>query len=104
LPRSVDPWDLRSFPTRRSSDLQAGALPAGKCLAHGCLQQVAAAGAGSTPDVDLAWRIEQTVNSCLHTAAGRCHEAVQRAAVTQRSEEHTSELQSRENLVCRLLL
>src|SRR5215475_3372242 len=28
----------------------------------------------------------------------------QQAAVVERSEEHTSELQSRENLVCRLLL
>src|SRR5690606_41713878 len=30
--------------------------------------------------------------------------AVEHAAVVLRSEEHTSELQSRENLVCRLLL
>src|SRR5690606_41585912 len=29
---------------------------------------------------------------------------IQARAVSQRSEEHTSELQSRENLVCRLLL
>src|SRR5690606_41946941 len=31
-------------------------------------------------------------------------EIVRRAVATARSEEHTSELQSRENLVCRLLL
>src|SRR5690606_41410811 len=32
------------------------------------------------------------------------HGAIARPAADQRSEEHTSELQSRENLVCRLLL
>src|SRR5690606_39980101 len=36
-------------------------------------------------------------------AGGRAVDAV-RAGVEARSEEHTSELQSRENLVCRLLL
>src|SRR5690606_40472404 len=37
-------------------------------------------------------------------AFGIAQGAVVLAAVTTRSEEHTSELQSRENLVCRLLL
>src|SRR5690606_40475573 len=32
------------------------------------------------------------------------HQSTARAAYLERSEEHTSELQSRENLVCRLLL
>src|SRR5690606_41123454 len=32
------------------------------------------------------------------------HKRIGRAALMRRSEEHTSELQSRENLVCRLLL
>src|SRR5690606_40838404 len=36
-----------------------------------------------------------------HRKAGREHHLPE---VSQRSEEHTSELQSRENLVCRLLL
>src|SRR5215475_16119343 len=34
----------------------------------------------------------------------RAHAAVRRVFTRPRSEEHTSELQSRENLVCRLLL
>src|SRR5690606_41965453 len=34
----------------------------------------------------------------------RCHAGESRANPWARSEEHTSELQSRENLVCRLLL
>src|SRR5690606_40444531 len=38
-------------------------------------------------------------------AAGRCSASTApRSARARRSEEHTSELQSRENLVCRLLL
>src|SRR5207302_1874491 len=38
------------------------------------------------------------------TTHQRCTPASVRRAVQRRSEEHTSELQSRENLVCRLLL
>src|SRR5690606_41701684 len=34
----------------------------------------------------------------------RCERGSERQVVKERSEEHTSELQSRENLVCRLLL
>src|SRR5206468_11116051 len=45
------------------------------------------------------WSVRRTAATCAR-AAGRC-EAVLR---TLRSEEHTSELQSRSDLVCRLLL
>src|SRR5207302_4554619 len=41
---------------------------------------------------------------CQRPAAQADHERLPRLRVKQRSEEHTSELQSRENLVCRLLL
>src|SRR5690606_41984469 len=40
----------------------------------------------------------------LHTLEGLALERAQRPEHGERSEEHTSELQSRENLVCRLLL
>src|SRR5690606_41082433 len=40
----------------------------------------------------------------LLQARGRPGRAARRRAAAGRSEEHTSELQSRENLVCRLLL
>src|SRR5204862_8109589 len=70
--RHLDLRDLLSFPTRRSSDLQA--IRAGiDPFHHGRL-------AGSLSP-----------------------QAVATAART-RSEEHTSELQSRRDLVCRLLL
>src|SRR5207237_5009616 len=79
---------LHSFPTRRSSDLRAcpGAHRQ-KLFARGSCAR-AAAGA------DRAFGIDQRFR-----AAGD-----QRGVVESRSEEHTSELQSHLNLVCRLLL
>src|SRR5947209_16601827 len=73
------PRDLDSFPTRRSSDLRL--LPAG---ARGAAVPRGPA-AGGQPD-------RRPV-----LAGGRRPESA-------RSEEHTSELQSRQYLVCRLLL
>src|SRR5207244_10728215 len=69
--------DLHSFPTRRSSDLYGGASP-GPQRAKDTLQ----APSGG----DVGW----------NTPARRC--------LKSRSEEHTSELQSPDHLVCRLLL
>src|SRR5207302_8798928 len=80
--------DLHSFPTRRSSDLT-------KIIFAGC----------------CTWKI--IVRGICSCAALRrtgwpemkpviSSQPVRRSAA--RSEEHTSELQSRENLVCRLLL
>src|SRR5690606_6610910 len=40
----------------------------------------------------------------LHTTGGQAVSAMSDGLLPHRSEEHTSELQSRENLVCRLLL
>src|SRR5690606_39562614 len=70
--------DLHSFPTRRSSDLERLRL------------------AGSRRNA-----------GCTHDLPGSLvfqNKQVALFAVADRSEEHTSELQSRENLVCRLLL
>src|SRR5690606_42158969 len=84
---------LHSFPTRRSSDLrmtssgrwarEAASAVRGSAagLAPGSSERLSAAGPGYS-------RIGAYVGSCSRV----------------RSEEHTSELQSRENLVCRLLL
>src|SRR5690606_42157020 len=81
---------LHSFPTRRSSDLNLGKLQA----------------------VHAAWHIDVGENhldvfTTFHNAKSfvrisrlDCFET----RTKLRSEEHTSELQSRENLVCRLLL
>src|SRR5690606_39688124 len=94
--------DLRSFPTRRSSDLCGG---------------------GAAPDVDArqllavqllrSARFPAGLGDALPAAPPLRRPAVLGAAGASgaagrgdadRSEEHTSELQSRENLVCRLLL
>src|SRR5690606_41215584 len=79
-----DHRDLHSFPTRRSSDLGGGGSGAGS------------AAAGSPARA---------------RPGGRCCRGKSRTRRSgtpptgrPRSEEHTSELQSRENLVCRLLL
>src|SRR5690606_41368346 len=74
-----DHRDLHSFPTRRSSDLGAGPRGLAGMSPRGSV--------GGVPLLRPLLRVSraQTQEAC-------------------RSEEHTSELQSRENLVCRLLL
>src|SRR5205085_7349991 len=88
---------LPSFPTRRSSDLALG-----RHLAHGLglhdamAVELAAAQEHLAPTRDIVGRAED---------AGMPRDAAQRVgARIVRSEEHTSELQSQSNLVCRLLL
>src|SRR2546427_4820691 len=52
-------------------------------------------------------RIESTLRQCLRPAAGALGSSaptVDAQVAASRSEEHTSELQSQSNLVCRLLL
>src|SRR5690606_40789093 len=85
---------LHSFPTRRSSDLSP-----------------------IWPTATSAWRLAIRAISTRPSRAPRMPITVSPSATTsqrkvpvasstcwRRSEEHTSELQSRENLVCRLLL
>src|SRR5207249_11177915 len=74
----ADHRDLHSFPTRRSSDL-AGMLP--------------------VPGNGFAKVSEGTV-----PGSGSKDSTARKGGLFARSEEHTSELQSRFDLVCRLLL
>src|SRR5690606_41684982 len=86
---------LHSFPTRRSSDLagrRTGSRACGAFQAEsgvlGKLARRAPATHENRPDPSEFWMM-----------------VVKKGAVARpRSEEHTSELQSRENLVCRRLL
>src|SRR5690606_41601043 len=88
------PLLLHSFPTRRSSDLSSCrprcSWPASRRATW------SSRSSSTTPAPAPARRGGST------TSAGSVGGAA--AGPTTRSEEHTSELQSRENLVCRLLL
>src|SRR5688500_19713020 len=100
----LPPPPLPSFPTRRSSDLSACQVAA-PLWPSGVMRPVARmAMKGFTEDVLVVW-------ACTHARvrAGRAkhaHEDMPQYALSrltpQRSEEHTSELQSPCNLVCRL--
>src|SRR5690606_41025951 len=91
-----DSPDSHSFPTRRSSDLTHRRWDAERGAVH-----VLARLSGHV----LEARHEEDL---LRAMAGTLREYTGVDAVLirllERSEEHTSELQSRENLVCRLLL
>src|SRR5207302_11438673 len=83
---------LHSFPTRRSSDL---------CLASN----------RARPAFEAShWRNAKALAQMRRSFSGRVRRicanafAFRQCDASNRSEEHTSELQSRENLVCRLLL
>src|SRR5207247_4165164 len=77
--------DLHSFPTRRSSDLHEPACT------------------GSGANRGHPFRRRKTPGRALPGLAGTPRFSDSRRA-DERSEEHTSELQSRVDLVCRLLL
>src|SRR5690606_42080221 len=87
-----------SFPTRRSSDLASagGALGIAPGVNDSLAVQVMS-------DSLQAWR-----RYLAHDAGAEAPDAAPSdtisGSIRLRSEEHTSELQSRENLVCRLLL
>src|SRR5690606_42044016 len=79
-----------SFPTRRSSDLAAGGGTGVGTRRAGAHRPVGGGDRGAL----------------LRRGCGRRRRdrSLRVSCPTRRSEEHTSELQSRENLVCRLLL
>src|SRR5256884_5225508 len=81
------------FPTRRSSDLMRHA---GRVLTR-------------TQIVDAVWRydldaLSNVVDIYIHYLRDKIDQGFTHPLIKTRSEEHTSELQSRLHLVCRLLL
>src|SRR5687768_18603359 len=80
--------DLHSFPTRRSSDLDTRVQLRVWCTSRRY-------GIGRRAPAGLHWERDMRRSAYLLVAA---------VGLTIRSEEHTSELQSRLHLVCRLLL
>src|SRR5690606_40746198 len=94
------PRDLPSFPPRRSSDL----LPL-----SGCNQSVgivfAEAADHAQAQADAVFALAVVLQSAVPVAVAYVYRpGFDAVTAGVRSEEHTSELQSRENLVCRLLL
>src|SRR5690606_39352404 len=103
LPRRAQPRVLRSFPTRRSSDLPVFGNE-DFLRAPERVHEFRCPVQGFRP----YWEI---VDGSFRVSAREGDVAPARRAIGShdvdyraRSEEHTSELQSRENLVCRLLL
>src|SRR5207253_10774210 len=92
---------LHSFPTRRSSDLSLQALFE-KRFSHGLQFQ---ASYTYSKSLDNASSFEEILNPTNFNATyGPSLFDARHRFVFNRSEEHTSELQSRGHLVCRLLL
>src|SRR5207248_9858497 len=88
---------LHSFPTRRSSDLFPPLSPLlmacnGWCMSPTKWMRYRIASARFTGSADLSFKME------------RCSSIARVTHPSARSEEHTSELQSPYDLVCRLLL
>src|SRR5262249_59454087 len=100
LQSSAAPPDLPSFPTRRSSDLAASSVlfpePFGPSTA------TTSPGAASSV-TSLATTTPRAARS-LRARTRRTGSVTAGRRARRRSEEHTSELQSLTNLVCRLLL
>src|SRR5690606_40481002 len=95
---SVEHQVRHSFPTRRSSDLEQRGVLQDRHLQR----QNGLCGRGIVPG-----HPGSHLSYPGQSLPGRCGAAFLRSQLRScrgRSEEHTSELQSRENLVCRLLL
>src|SRR3712207_8745024 len=86
--------DVHSCPTRRSADLRTVTVE--KIVPQGGTWAVTAA---ATPFRRITVRVSFTENGRARPLA-----EASRIVCHARSEEHTSELQSRQYLVCRLLL
>src|SRR5690606_41511454 len=95
-PRDVIQADLRTSPTRRSSDLRVH-------LYDRLFADPHPDGGDKDFLTCLSPKSRETVNAWLEPGTVAAPGATWQFE-RLRSEEHTSELQSRENLVCRLLL
>src|SRR5690606_40816763 len=88
------PRTLPSFPTRRSSDLDHREI----------LRISGQRPVPEDPVPEVLVKADEPGQRGAHVAPQLGHLVPLRPLELRRSEEHTSELQSRENLVCRLLL
>src|SRR5690606_39316283 len=101
---SAPHYSHHSFPTRRSSDLvSAGSLDPPSSSTQPIWQPEPQKNSGPCVPDTTTNRREASAAPIRTTSAVNSMPFGPGAGLTYRSEEHTSELQSRENLVCRLL-
>src|SRR5207253_8826199 len=98
--RLRSPCDLLSFPTRRSSDLLRLSRGAAALATAAVLPAVC--GTAPPPATAAGGRVTALVGGRVMPSPEVA--VIPDGVVLIRSEEHTSELQSRGHLVCRLLL
>src|SRR5690606_40945428 len=93
-----------SFPTRRSSDLKLCCLRLAAPIVGGAVAHFGAAAAHGIEDLERGNQLARGVDTHLEAIPAHLLDIPGQGVCTstERSEEHTSELQSRENLVCRL--
>src|SRR5699024_12290042 len=101
LYRPLHRLDLPSFPTRRSSDLKTGYRKAALCSF--LVTIIGLTGFYYLPFV-ISPYLGILICMAFNAVGGGILEVIVSPMVEARSEEHTSELQSRFDLVCRLLL
>src|SRR5206468_11874010 len=100
---SFDHLDLHSFPTRRSSDLFLISTTSHRSSISGWFTRAEDASQVAYSEVSGCTRTQMPEHR--HRNPGRTALACSISSPSRkRSEEHTSELQSRSDLVCRLLL
>src|SRR5690606_41587847 len=97
----LDPRDRHSFPTRRSSDLTVDGWHT-----HNGARLLQWDYDSQNPRHQQLYQIASGDGSVTFKSvhSNKCLSVDWSGIAGTRSEEHTSELQSRENLVCRLLL
>src|SRR5690606_41139141 len=96
--------DALSFPARRSSDLGCRTWWVKACATTSAAPRSGASPARWTPASGTPSAEVAVIGPDVTCAARLVRSMVTRLSCIDRSEEHTSELQSREMLVCRLLL
>src|SRR5205085_12671475 len=102
--RRGDHPHLHSFPTRRSSDLTScpSAVTSSAKMSAGAKPSSVARPSASVTVARRSSSLSGGLGALRLSAARRTRAPLQ--GLPSRSEEHTSELQSQSNLVCRLLL
>src|SRR5690606_20910032 len=96
--RSRHNWTVAGCPARHACFDAAQAMKISRGSPNVLSSSAAFSSSSASP---LDSRSQSSAPRAMHSAGSCC--GADAASLTRRSEEHTSELQSRENLVCRLL-